>query len=57
MGPPKIVASATAVPPYRWDQAALLRLAGYDGQRAGFFANSEIEGRYLFMDPERFTPD
>lgn len=36
----------------------VLRRAGYaDGQRAGFFANSEIEGRYLYMDPATFTPD
>jgi alkylresorcinol/alkylpyrone synthase len=57
MGLPRIVASATAVPPYRWDQAALLRVAGYGGQRAGFFANSQIEARYLYLDPATFTPD
>ncbi|HEV8441575.1 MAG TPA: type III polyketide synthase [Methylomirabilota bacterium] len=57
MSTPKIVASATAVPPYRWDQDTLLRMAGYEGQRAGFFANSQIEGRYLYMDPDTFTPD
>src|SRR5262249_38299834 len=32
MSAPKIIASATASPPYRWDQAALLRLSGYEGQ-------------------------
>jgi len=57
MSTPRIVGSATAVPPYHWDQAALLRMAGYDGQRAGFFSNSQIDGRYLYMDPETFTPD
>ena len=57
MSPPKIVATATATPPYRWDQAALLRLSGYEGQRAGFFSNSQIDGRYLYLDPATFTPD
>ena len=57
MGAPRIAASATAVPPYRWDQAALLQLSGYDGQRAGFFSNSQIDGRYLYLDPETFTPN
>jgi predicted naringenin-chalcone synthase len=57
MGTPTIAASATAVPPWRWEQAALLELSGYDGQRAGFFANSQIDGRYLYLDPETFTPD
>src|SRR5215510_5633935 len=57
MGAPRIAASATAVPRFRWDQEALLRLSGYDGQRAGFFSNSQIDGRYLYLDPETFTPD
>ena len=57
MGAPRIAASATAVPAYRWDQAALLQLSGYDGQRAGFFSNSQIDGRYLYLDPETFTPN
>lgn len=58
MGAPKIIASATATPPWRFDQATLLRMAGYrDAQRAGFFANSQIEGRYLYLDPDTFTPD
>ncbi len=57
MRTPKIAAVATAVPRYRWDQAALLWLSGYDGQRANFFANSDIESRYLYLDPETFTPD
>ena len=57
MGAPRIAASATAVPGYRWDQAALLQLSGYEGQRAGFFSNSQIDGRYLYLDPETFTPN
>ena len=57
MSTPKIVASATATPPYRWDQAALLSMSGYEGQRAGFFSNSQIDGRYLYLDPATFTPD
>lgn len=57
MSTPRIVASATAVPPFRWDQAALLRLSGYEGQRAGFFSNSAIDARYLYIDPQTFTPD
>jgi alkylresorcinol/alkylpyrone synthase len=57
MGAPTIVASATAVPPFRWEQSALLRLSGYAGPRAGFFENSQIDGRYLYLDPETFTPD
>jgi alkylresorcinol/alkylpyrone synthase len=57
MRAPRIAASATAVPRHRWDQDALLQLSGYQGQRAGFFSNSQIEGRYLYLDPETFTPD
>src|SRR5262245_65566128 len=57
MGGPRIAASATAVPPYRWDQAALLQLSGYGGQRAGFFSNSQIDGRYLYLDPDTFVPN
>src|SRR6266852_8840576 len=57
MGPPRIVAVSTATPRHRFDQATLLRMAGYeDPRRAGFFANSEIDGRYLYLDPETFTP-
>src|SRR4026208_2314858 len=56
MGAPRIAASPTAVPPYRWDQAALLQLSGYEGQRAGFFSNSQIDGRYLYLDPATLTP-
>ena len=58
MGAPRIVAVATATPPHRFDQATLLRMAGYDDAlRAGFFTNSQIDGRHLYLDPETFTPD
>src|SRR5215468_7303651 len=57
MTAPRIVASATAVPRWRWEQPALLQLSRYEGQRAAFFANSQIDGRYLYLDPETFTPD
>src|SRR2546426_6055124 len=57
MGTPRIVAVSTAIPRHRFDQATLLRMAGYeDHRRAGFFANSEIDGRHLYLDPETFTP-
>jgi predicted naringenin-chalcone synthase len=58
MSPPRIAAVATAVPPYRYTQAQILGLAGYaDERRRGFFAASDIEGRHLWMDPARFTPN
>jgi predicted naringenin-chalcone synthase len=55
---PRIAAVATAVPPHRFGQAELLALAGYDdARRRGFFEASDIGGRHLFIDPERFTPN
>lgn len=55
---PKIVAVATATPPHRFTQEALLALAGYDDpRRRGFFEKSGIEGRYLYFDPATFRPD
>jgi alkylresorcinol/alkylpyrone synthase len=55
---PRIAAVATATPRWRYDQAKLLSMTGYaDERRRGFFDHSAIEGRYLFMDPETFTPD
>src|SRR5712691_13255624 len=55
---PRIAAVATAVQPYRYTQAQILALAGYaDERRRGFFAASDIEGRHLWMDPARFTPN
>ena len=44
MTTPKIAGVATADPRYRFDQRTVLSMAGYgDAQRAGFFANSQIE--------------
>ena len=58
MGAPRIVAVATATPPHRFDQATLLRMAGYDDAlRSGFFTNSQIDGRQLYLDPETFRPN
>jgi alkylresorcinol/alkylpyrone synthase len=58
MAAPKIAAVATATPPWRYDQATVLRMSGYeDPRRIGFFSNSLIETRHLYMDPETFTPD
>ena len=58
MALPRITAVATATPPHRFAQAELLALAGYrDAQRRGFFSRSEIEGRYLYIDPATFRPD
>ena len=44
MGAPRIAASATATPPWHTIRPTLLQLSGYDGQRAGFFSNSQIDG-------------
>ena len=55
---PKIAAVATATPAQRFTQAEVLRLAGYtDERRRAFFAQSDIDGRYLYIDPVRFRPD
>lgn len=54
---PRIAAVATASPPHRFSQADLLALAGYgDSQRRGFFERSDIESRFLCIDPTRFHP-
>jgi predicted naringenin-chalcone synthase len=55
---PKIAAVATATPPYRFTQAQLLTLAGYrDEERSGFFRRSDIEGRFLWINPATFRPN
>jgi alkylresorcinol/alkylpyrone synthase len=55
---PRVAAVTTAVPTQRFTQDALLRLAGYrDERRRGFFEASDIAGRHLYIDPERFRPD
>src|SRR3989338_7119004 len=54
---PTIAAVATATPPHRFSQAELLALAGYaDAQRRGFFSRSDVEGRFLYIDPATFRP-
>ena len=62
MSVPKILAIATATPEHYFTQSRLAELAaevaGYhDPQRLGFFAHSEIEGRYLYLDPNRVRAD
>ncbi|HYB70753.1 MAG TPA: type III polyketide synthase [Candidatus Bathyarchaeia archaeon] len=58
MSAPKIAAVATATPPWRYDQATVLRMSGYDDpRRMGFFSNSLIETRHLYFDPATFTKD
>jgi predicted naringenin-chalcone synthase len=53
---PQINAVATATPPDRFTQARILELAGYaDAVRRRFFTNSEIDGRYLYLDPNRVS--
>ena len=55
---PKIAAVATATPPHRFTQSDILKLAGYrDEERSGFFRRSDIDGRYLWMDPATFRPN
>lgn len=55
---PKIASVATATPEHRFTQAEILRLAGYtDTRRREFFTQSDIEGRYLYVDPLHFRPD
>src|SRR6267142_7269898 len=55
---PRIAAAATATPAQRFTQAELLAMAGYrDERRRGFFEASDIGGRHLYIDRERFRPD
>src|SRR5262245_50137251 len=52
---PRINAVATAVPAHRFTQADILKLARYaDVARLGFFGHSDIESRYLYVDPATF---
>ncbi len=54
---PRIVTVATATPPNRFTQPEALALAGYtDARRRGFFLHSGIEGRYLAIEREGFSP-
>lgn len=58
MRTPRIQAVATAIPPDRFSQQEILTLAGYqDGRRRGFFLNSEVEGRHLYIKRDGFTPN
>jgi len=62
MAAPKILAVATATPQHYFPQSRLAKLAadlaGYrDPRRLGFFAHSEIEGRYLYLDPDHVRTD
>lgn len=55
---PRIAAVSTATPAHCFRQEDILRLAGYvDPRRRGFFEHSEIETRWLYVDPERFQGD
>ena len=57
MNNPRILTVATATPPNRFTQPEVLALAGYrDERRRGFFLNSGIEGRYLAIDRDTFSP-
>ena len=58
MPSPRIVSLETVNPPHRFSQENVLALAGYtDPVKKGFFENSQIEGRYLAIDPERVSLD
>src|SRR4029450_7060070 len=55
---PETATVASAAPPHRFPQAELLALAGYrDEERSGFFRRSDIDGRYLWIDPATFQPN
>jgi predicted naringenin-chalcone synthase len=55
---PRITTVATATPEHRFTQSDLLALAGYaDQRRRGFFEQSDIAGRYLYLDPATFRPN
>jgi predicted naringenin-chalcone synthase len=55
---PKIHAVATAIPRWRYTQGQILEAFGYgDLQRRGFFANSLIEARHLYVPPEHARTD
>jgi predicted naringenin-chalcone synthase len=54
--PPRIAAVATANPPFRYTQEEILRLLGYTRPIArDIFLNSDIEHRYLHVDPATVT--
>jgi predicted naringenin-chalcone synthase len=58
MARPRILAVGTAVPGPRFAQADLLAIAGYqDPLRRNFFLRSDIDGRHLWVDPDRPRTD
>lgn len=55
---PRILAVGTATPAERFTQADVLPWSGYtDSLRQGFFRNSDIKYRYLFLDRKTFVPN
>lgn len=53
---PRILALGTANPPHRFTQEETYRLAGYHSERIlEIFRNSDIDGRYFFIDPGHLT--
>ncbi|MCZ7625312.1 MAG: hypothetical protein M5R38_05300 [Candidatus Methylomirabilis sp.] len=57
MANPRIVALETANPVTSFSQEELLAFTPYtDGRRRGFFLNSGIESRHLYLDPATFRP-
>ena len=57
MAHPRIVALGTANPTTQFSQEELLALSPYtDERRRGFFLNSGIERRHLYLDKASFRP-
>lgn len=54
---PRLLAVATAHPPRRFTQKEAYQLAGYKSRRIlDIFLNSDIDYRYLYLEPEGFQP-
>lgn len=54
---PRVVGLATANPPRRFTQEETYQLAGYKSRRVhDIFLNSDIDYRYLYLEPEGFQP-
>ncbi|MFQ5816702.1 MAG: type III polyketide synthase [Terriglobia bacterium] len=54
---PRLLAVATASPPRRFTQEETYQLAGYKSRRIhDIFLNSDIDYRYLYLEPEGFQP-
>jgi len=55
---PAILSCARVVPPRRLTQEEVFRVMGYTSPRIKqIFLNSDIDHRYFWADPEKFTPD